>query len=30
MNVNTKFTSSLNELINEIRVKKGKGTRAAV
>src|ERR1700730_6959298 len=30
MNVNTKFTSSLNELINEIRVKKGKGTRATV
>jgi hypothetical protein len=30
MNVNAKFASSLNELINEIRVKKGKRTRATV
>src|ERR1700730_13424084 len=30
MNVNAKFTSSLNELIHEIRVKKGKRTRATV
>jgi hypothetical protein len=28
MNVNAKFASSLNELINEIRVKKGKRTQA--
>jgi hypothetical protein len=30
MNVNAKFASSLNELINEIRVKKDKRTRATV
>src|ERR1700682_6099675 len=30
MNVNAKFASSLNELIHEIRVKKGKRTRATV
>jgi hypothetical protein len=30
MNVNAKFASSLNELINQIRVKKGKRTRATV
>jgi hypothetical protein len=30
MKVNPKFASSLNELINEIRVKEGKRTRAAV
>jgi hypothetical protein len=30
MNLNAKFASSLNELINEIRVKKGKRTRATV
>jgi hypothetical protein len=29
-NVNAKFASSLNELINEIRVKKDKRTRATV
>jgi hypothetical protein len=30
MNVNAKFASSLNELINEIRVKKGKRTGSTV
>src|SRR6202162_213129 len=30
MNLNAKFASSLNELINEIRVKKGKRTRATM
>jgi|SRR6267143_135045 len=30
MNVNAKFASSLNQLIHEIRVKKGKRTRATV
>jgi hypothetical protein len=30
MKVNAKFASSLNELINEIRVKEGKRTRATV
>jgi hypothetical protein len=30
MNINAKFASSLDELINEIRVKKGKRTRATV
>jgi hypothetical protein len=30
LNVNAKFTSPLNELINEIRVKKGKWARATV
>ena len=30
LNVNAKFASSLNELINEFRVKERKGPRAAV
>jgi hypothetical protein len=30
MKVNAKFASSLDELINEIRVKKGKWTRATM
>jgi hypothetical protein len=30
MKVDAKFASSLNELINEIRVKKGKWTRATM
>jgi hypothetical protein len=30
MNVNAKVASSLNQLVNEIRVKKGKRTRATV
>jgi hypothetical protein len=30
MNFNAKFASSLNELINEIRVEEGKRTRAMV
>jgi hypothetical protein len=30
MNVNAKFATSLDELINEIRVKKGEWTRATV
>jgi hypothetical protein len=30
MNVYAKVTSSLNQLVNEVRVKKGKRTRATV
>jgi hypothetical protein len=30
MNVNAKFASSLNELVDEIRIKKGKRTWATV
>jgi hypothetical protein len=30
MNVNAKFASLLNKLINKVRVKKGKRTRATV